>query len=106
MGTSREDPRFLEFTNGSPFFAIGQNLAFIGENQYVNLTKAEEIFGKLNANGARSRFEEANASGGVDPGEAASLKDTWELNDNLAAASFIVGGLAAATGGALFYFDF
>lgn len=50
--TSRDDPRFLEFTDGSPFFAIGQNLAFISESQYVNLTKAEEIFGKLSANGA------------------------------------------------------
>ena len=42
---------FLEFTNGSPFFAIGQNLAFIGETQNVNLTKPEEIFDKLSANG-------------------------------------------------------
>jgi hypothetical protein len=49
---SRRDPRFLEFTDGTPFFAIGQNLAFIGEGQYVNLTKAEEIFGKLRDNGA------------------------------------------------------
>jgi len=48
----RKDPRFLEFTDGTPFFAIGQNLAFIGEGQYVNLTKAEEIFGKLSRNGA------------------------------------------------------
>jgi len=52
LRTSRKDPRFLEFTDSSPFFAIGQNLAFIGESQYVNLTKAEEIFGKLSANGA------------------------------------------------------
>jgi len=49
---SRKDPRFLEFTEGAAFFAIGQNLAFIGESQYVNLTKAEEIFGKLSRNGA------------------------------------------------------
>jgi hypothetical protein len=48
----RKDPRFLEFTEGAPFFAIGQNLAFIGEGQYVNLTKAEQIFGKLSRNGA------------------------------------------------------
>lgn len=48
----RKDPRFLEFSDGAPFFAIGQNLAFIGEGQYVNLTKAEEIFGKLSRNGA------------------------------------------------------
>ncbi len=49
---SRKDPRFLEFTEGIPFFAIGQNLAFIGESQYVNLTKAEEILSKLSRNGA------------------------------------------------------
>jgi hypothetical protein len=49
---SRKDPRFLEFTDGTPFFAIGQNLAFVGEGQYVNLTKTEEIFGKLRDNGA------------------------------------------------------
>jgi hypothetical protein len=49
---SRKDPRFLEFTDGAPFFAIGQNLAFIGEEQYVNLAKAEQIFGKLSQNGA------------------------------------------------------
>jgi hypothetical protein len=52
LRASRKDPRFLEFTDGAPFFAIGQNLAFIGEGQYVNLTKAEEIFGKLRDNGA------------------------------------------------------
>lgn len=52
MRVSRKDPRFLEFTEGVPFFAIGQNLAFVGESQYVNLTKAEEIFGKLSRNGA------------------------------------------------------
>jgi len=49
---SQKDPRFLEFTEGVPFFAIGQNLAFIGESQYVNLTKAEQIFDKLSRNGA------------------------------------------------------
>jgi hypothetical protein len=47
-----KDPRFLEFTNGEPFFAIGQNLAFVGETQYVIPVKAEQIFGKLSANGA------------------------------------------------------
>jgi hypothetical protein len=47
-----KDPRFLEFTEGGPFFAIGQNLAFIGETQYVTPVKAEQIFGKLAANGA------------------------------------------------------
>ena len=48
----RKDPRFFEFSEGAPFFAIGQNLAFIGEGQYVNLTKAEQIFEKLSRNGA------------------------------------------------------
>jgi len=47
-----EDPRFLNFTEGDLFFAIGQNLAFVGEGQYVNLTKAEEIFARLSENGA------------------------------------------------------
>jgi len=48
---SEKDPRFMEFSDGTPFFAIGQNLSFIGESQYVTLTRAEEIFGKLAANG-------------------------------------------------------
>lgn len=52
LRVSQKDPRFLEFSDGSPFFAIGQNLAFIGNQQYVKLWKAEEIFEKLNANGA------------------------------------------------------
>jgi hypothetical protein len=42
----------MELSDGTPFFAIGQNLAFIGEGQYVTLSKAEEVFGKLAANGA------------------------------------------------------
>jgi hypothetical protein len=49
---SRHDPRFLEFSEGQPFFAIGQNLAFIGNGQYVTLSKAEEIFARLATNGA------------------------------------------------------
>lgn len=48
----RRDPRFLEFTEGKPFFAIGQNLAFIGAAQYVNVPKAEAIFNELTRNGA------------------------------------------------------
>jgi len=52
LRAGREDPRFLEFTEGQPFFAIGQNLAFLGEGQYVTIPKAEEILGKLAANGA------------------------------------------------------
>ena len=52
LRAGKEDPRFMQFSEGQPFFAIGQNLAFIGEGQYVTLPKAEEIFGKLAANGA------------------------------------------------------
>ncbi|MCX5646496.1 MAG: DUF5060 domain-containing protein [Phycisphaerae bacterium] len=47
-----KDPRFLEFTEGEPFFAIGQNLAFIGEGQYMTPVKTEQVLGKLAANGA------------------------------------------------------
>jgi hypothetical protein len=49
---SRKDRRFFEFSEGQPFFPIGQNLAFIGHQQHVTLSKAEEIFAKLSANGA------------------------------------------------------
>jgi len=52
LRVSGKDPRFMELSDGTPFFAIGQNLAFIGEGQHVTLSGAEEIFGKLNANGA------------------------------------------------------
>src|SRR4030042_1211571 len=50
--TSRKDPRFFEFTQGDPFFAIGQHLAFIGEGQYVNLTKPQQIFENTSRSGA------------------------------------------------------
>ena len=49
---SRTDPRFFEFSDGQSFFPIGQNLAFIGEQQHVTVSKAEEIFAKLGDNGA------------------------------------------------------
>ncbi|HOW65613.1 MAG TPA: DUF5060 domain-containing protein [Candidatus Paceibacterota bacterium] len=49
---SQGNSRFMEFTTGEPFFALGQNLAFIGDNQHVSLTKAEEIFSRLSENGA------------------------------------------------------
>ena len=52
LRVSRSDPRFFEFSNGEPFFAIGQNLAFIGQGQYVDLAKAERIFAKLSDSGA------------------------------------------------------
>ena len=50
--TSRDDPRFLAFTEGEPFFVIGQNVAFVGESQYVNVPKAEQIFAALAGHGA------------------------------------------------------
>jgi hypothetical protein len=53
LRVSKSDPRFFEFTEGRPFFAIGQNLAFIGYHaQYVRLANVDEIFGKLARNGA------------------------------------------------------
>ncbi len=52
LRTGAKDPRFLEFTDGEPFFIIGQNVAFVGETQYVTPIKAEQIFSKLAANGA------------------------------------------------------
>lgn len=52
LRVSEKDPRWLEFSDGMPFFPIGQNLAFIGSQQYVTVSKAEAIFGKLAANGA------------------------------------------------------
>jgi len=49
---SEKDPRFFEFSEGQPFFAIGQNLAFIGEGQYMTLSKTEDVFATLARNGA------------------------------------------------------
>jgi hypothetical protein len=52
LRAGRADPRFLEFTTGEPFFAIGQNVAFVGEGQYVTPVKAEEVFARLADSGA------------------------------------------------------
>jgi len=52
LRTSTKDPRFLEFSTGEPFFAIGQNLAFIGFDQYMTYAKAEQVFARLRAEGA------------------------------------------------------
>jgi hypothetical protein len=49
---SEKDPRFFERSDGTPFFPIGQNLAFIGPGQHVDLGKAREIFEALSRNGA------------------------------------------------------
>jgi hypothetical protein len=52
LRVGKKDPRFFEFSEGEPFFVIGQNLAYISGGQYVNLTKAEQIFETLANNGA------------------------------------------------------
>jgi hypothetical protein len=44
---SPRDPRYLEFDDGSPFFAVGQNVAFVTDS-YVSA----EMIRKLGANGA------------------------------------------------------
>ncbi len=49
---SRRDPRYFEFSNGQPFFPIGQNLAYIGDSQYVTPVKVAETFEKLSSHGA------------------------------------------------------
>jgi len=50
--TSTKDPRFLEFSTGQPFFAVGQNLAFIGFEQPITYAKAESLFHRLRTEGA------------------------------------------------------
>jgi hypothetical protein len=52
LRVSDVDPSYLRFSTGEPFLAVGQNLAFVGEGQYVDVRKAEEIFRKLSENGA------------------------------------------------------
>lgn len=52
LQVSRRDPRWLEWSSGRPFFAIGQNLAFIGPEQYFTLRRAEAAFGRLAEHGA------------------------------------------------------
>ncbi len=49
---AEKDPRFLEFTEGTSFFPIGQNLAFIGQTQYVDVHKMESTFREMSQNGA------------------------------------------------------
>ncbi len=49
---SPRDPRFFAFGDGTPFFPIGQNVAFIGAGQYLNTTRAGEVFRKMGDNGA------------------------------------------------------
>ena len=52
LRVSRHDPRWLETSDGRPFFALGQNLAFIGAQQYFTLSRAEEAFARLADHGA------------------------------------------------------
>ncbi|HNR99129.1 MAG TPA: hypothetical protein PKX48_07900 [Planctomycetota bacterium] len=48
LRAARGDGRYLERTSGEPFFAIGQNVAFLGGSQYVNGTaKLEKIFAAI-----------------------------------------------------------
>jgi len=49
---SEKEPRFLEFSEGLPFFPVGQNLAFVGQTQHVDLGKMERIFREMSQNGA------------------------------------------------------
>jgi hypothetical protein len=48
---SRQDPRFFAFDDGTPYFAIGHNHAFVGQGQYANLGRTEEIFAEIGKNG-------------------------------------------------------
>lgn len=50
---SQKDSRFLEFTDGTPFFPIGHNLAFLYYGQYLRDTEViEGVFRKMAENGA------------------------------------------------------
>ena len=44
---SRKDPRFFTFDDGTPYFAIGHNHAFVGSMQYANLGRTEKIFREI-----------------------------------------------------------
>ncbi len=46
------NPRSFITSNGKPFFPIGQNLAFIGETQYLTLLRAEGTLAQLARHGA------------------------------------------------------
>ncbi|WP_460167313.1 glycoside hydrolase 5 family protein [Thermostilla marina] len=45
-------PAHFAFDDGTPFFGVGQNLAFIGHSQYVTLGNLDSILARLRANGA------------------------------------------------------
>jgi hypothetical protein len=46
------DPRFFGFEDGTPFFPLGHNLAFVGPSQYLDLERLGRVFGKLREQGA------------------------------------------------------
>lgn len=46
------DPRFFELSEGGAFFPIGQDLAFIGDIQYLDLARTRAIFQEMGRNGA------------------------------------------------------
>ena len=48
---SPTDPRYFAFDDGTPYFAIGHNHAFVGEAQYANLARSEQIFANIGRNG-------------------------------------------------------
>lgn len=49
---SKTNQKYLEYDNGTPFFPIGLNLAFVGFGQYLSYEKLTNIFAKMNENGA------------------------------------------------------
>lgn len=49
---SAKDPRFFELDDGTPFFPLGHNTAFLGGNQFLTLPKVEEVFRKMAEHGA------------------------------------------------------
>jgi len=52
LRVSRRDPRFFGFDDGTTFFPIGHNVAFVGESQYMTPAKAAEAFRRMAENGA------------------------------------------------------
>lgn len=51
LRVSRRDPRFFETEDGTPFFAIGQNLCFIGPMQRVTAGRVGSVIKELAAAG-------------------------------------------------------
>lgn len=49
---SRRDPRWFETTDRAPFFAIGNNLAFVGPSQYLTPARAGQVLARMGAAGA------------------------------------------------------